>query len=175
VCAIKEGVMEEYGRTAELHALAPDLAIWECDLVVYRAGWLQQGIVCAAQLGTCGYLHETPDKRWLTEYWSLIWDGKLAEAIEYSAVSGLDALVGGIYRWFTTYPGRADYFTHWGEAFRFAASCVGLPVGDYPHSRAAQGILPESAKQQIRAAYESAGFTAARSDSVAKRSVSVRA
>ena len=160
VCAIKEGVMEEYSRTAALHALAPGLAIWECDLVVYRAGWLQDGIVCAAQLGTCGYLHETPEKRWLTDYWSLIWDDRIDEATKHAAESGLNDLVGGIYRWFTLYPQRADYFTHWGEAFRFAASCIGLPVGDFPHSRAAQGILPEIAKEQIRTAYETAGFTA---------------
>ena len=39
-----------------LHELAPDLVIWECDLTVYRAGWLREGIVCPAQLGTVGYL-----------------------------------------------------------------------------------------------------------------------
>jgi 4-hydroxy-tetrahydrodipicolinate synthase len=37
---------------------------------------------------------------------------------------------------------------------------VGLPLGDYPHSRAPQAILPEEAKAQIRAAYEKAGLAA---------------
>ena len=56
------------------------------------------------------------------------------------------------------YPGRPGYFTHWGEAFRYAASVLGLPTGDYPHCRPPQGILPEQAKAQIRAAYERVGF-----------------
>jgi 4-hydroxy-tetrahydrodipicolinate synthase len=158
VCAIKEGVMEETSRSKALHALAPGLAIWECDLIVYRAGWLQEGIVTPAQLGTCGYLHETPDKRMLTEYWTLIWDGQIAEAIEHAKASGMDKLLSDLGGWFVVYPGRSEYFTHWGEAFKFAATCVGLPIGDYPYSRAPQGILPEAAKAQIRAAYETAGI-----------------
>ena len=56
------------------------------------------------------------------------------------------------------YPGRPDYFTHWGEAFKYAASVIGLPVGDYPHSRPPQGFLPEAAKVQIRAALVNAGM-----------------
>ena len=47
---------------------------------------------------------------------------------------------------------------HWGEAFRYAAAVVGLPMGDYPHSRPPQAILPEVAKEEIRALYESVGF-----------------
>ena len=35
---------------------------------------------------------------------------------------------------------------------------IGLPIGDYPHSRPPQGILPEAAKEQIRGLYESVGF-----------------
>jgi 4-hydroxy-tetrahydrodipicolinate synthase len=31
-----------------LQELAPELQIWECDGTVYRAGWLRDGIVCAA-------------------------------------------------------------------------------------------------------------------------------
>jgi 4-hydroxy-tetrahydrodipicolinate synthase len=31
-------------------------------------------------------------------------------------------------------------------------------MGDYPHSRPPQAILPEVAKEQIRALYESVGF-----------------
>ena len=62
MCATKEGSFKPYASKA-LHALAPDLVIWECDLIVYRAGWLQEGIVTSAQLGTCGYLYETPDEQ----------------------------------------------------------------------------------------------------------------
>ena len=78
--AVKEGVQNSIMPTLELHALAPDLVIWECDTMVYEAGWLQDGIVGPAQLGTAGYLYETPDNKWYTEYWQLIWAGKLQEA-----------------------------------------------------------------------------------------------
>ena len=61
-------------------------------------------------------------------------------------------------RWLTQYPGRPEFFTHWGEAFKFAASVIGLPIGDYPYSRPPQGRLPEAAKTAIRASYEAAGM-----------------
>ena len=83
VCATKEGTLE-YWRSKATHALAPSLVIWECDTIVYRVGWLEQGIVGPAQLGTAGYLHETPDKPILTAYWNLIWEGRIAEAIEHA-------------------------------------------------------------------------------------------
>ncbi len=63
-----------------LHAMAPELVIWECDTIVYEAGWLKDGIVGPAQLGTSGYLFETPDDKRYTQYWQLIWDGKIDEA-----------------------------------------------------------------------------------------------
>ena len=47
VVAVKEGVQDSIMPTLELHALAPDLQIWECDFMVYEAGWLQDGIVGA--------------------------------------------------------------------------------------------------------------------------------
>jgi 4-hydroxy-tetrahydrodipicolinate synthase len=158
VVAVKEGVQDSTSRTPVLHALAPELVIWECDLIVYSAGWLQEGIVGPAQLGTAGYLFETPENKWYTRYWELIWDGKLAEAAAFSKESGLGRMQGELGPWFTVYPGRAEYFTHWGEAFKYAASVLGLPIGDYPYSRPPQGILPEEAKQQLRKAYENAGM-----------------
>jgi 4-hydroxy-tetrahydrodipicolinate synthase len=157
VCATKEGTLE-YWRSKATHALAPELVIWECDTIVYKIGWLQDGIVGPAQLGTAGYLHETPEKRILTEYWDLIWAGRLPEAIESARRTGLDRISEEVAGWFTKYPGRPDYFTHWGEAFRYAASVIGLPIGDYPHSRPPQAILPDEAKPQIRKAFENAGF-----------------
>ncbi len=159
VVAVKEGVQDSTSRSAVMHALAPDLVIWECDLIVYRAGWLQEGIVGPAQLGTCGYLHETPEQPILTAYWNLIWEGRIPEAIAHAEETGLDRLGAAIGGWFTQYPGRPDYFTHWGEAFRYAASVIGLPTGDYAHSRPPQGILPENAKEQIRGAFDTIGFT----------------
>jgi 4-hydroxy-tetrahydrodipicolinate synthase len=157
VCAMKEGMMEPW-RSKAAHALAPGLVIWECDTIVYKAGWLQQGIVGPAQLGTAGYLYETPDNRMLTNYWTMVWDGRLADAIEYALETGLDRISEEVGGWFTRYPGRPDYFTHWGEGFRYAAAVIGLPVGDYPHSRPPQGILPEAAKEQIRKTFENAGL-----------------
>jgi len=160
VVAIKQGVLDSYVSTAELHALAPELVIWECNAIAYDAGWLKRGIVGPAQLGLSGYLYETPERPMLTEYWTRIWANELDEAVEYARASGLDRLRGQLARWFVEYPGRPGYFTHWAEAFRYAASVMALPMGDYPHSRPPQAILPDEAKAQIRAAYEAAGLTA---------------
>jgi 4-hydroxy-tetrahydrodipicolinate synthase len=158
VVAVKEGVMDSTSRSAALHALAPELVIWECDLIVYRAGWLQAGIVGPAQLGTAGYLYEVPGNMMYTHYWQLLWDGQINEAIKFSAESGLDRLSAAVGNWYTEYPGRRGYFTHWGSAFRYAASVIGLPMGDYAESRPPQGVLPEAAKAQIRSAFEHAGL-----------------
>jgi len=89
VCATKEGAFRP-ANSRRLHQLAPDLLILECDLTVYPAGWLRDGIVCAAQLGTAGDLLETPARRLVTEYWNLIWDGKLIEAMNYAHTTGMD-------------------------------------------------------------------------------------
>lgn len=161
VVAVKEGVMDSTAITAELHALAPGLQIWECDGIVYEAGWLQQGIVTPAQLGGGGYYFETPGDRRYRTYWELVWEGHLREAIAHGRESGLTRLIGSVGRWFCVYPGRSSYFTHWGAAYRYAASIIGLPVGDYPHSRPPQGLLPEEGKAQIRAAYERVGMLGA--------------
>jgi 4-hydroxy-tetrahydrodipicolinate synthase len=157
VCAIKQGVMH-YAASAAMHQMAPGLVIWECDTIAYRAGWLEAGILGPAQLGTAGYLMETPDKRMLTEYWTLVWNGRLEDAVAYARHSGFDQLSRDLGSWYTSYPGRREYFTHWGEAFRYAASVIGLPIGDYPHSRPPQAYLPDTAKSQIRRAFENAGL-----------------
>jgi 4-hydroxy-tetrahydrodipicolinate synthase len=125
---------------------------------VYRAGWLRDGIVCPAQLGTAGYLFETPQRPLLSEYWDLVCNDKLVEAMDYGRDSGLDQFDIDIGSWFTCYPGRADYFTHWGGAFKYAASVLGLPIGSYPHSRPPQAELPPEAKAQIENAYRRLGL-----------------
>ncbi|PRC43163.1 dihydrodipicolinate synthase family protein [Mycobacterium sp. ITM-2017-0098] len=157
VCATKEGAFRP-AASRMLHQLAPDLVIWECDKTVYRAGWLRDGIVCAAQLGTAGYLFETPHRPIFSTYWDLIVGGRLIEAMDYARDSGLDQFDLDMGSWFTCYPGRSDYFTHWGGAFKFAASVLGLPIGEYPHSRPPQAKLPELAQNQIRAAYTNLGL-----------------
>jgi 4-hydroxy-tetrahydrodipicolinate synthase len=158
VTAIKEGAMQPW-RSKAIAAQAPGLVIWECETMVYRAGWLRQGRVTPAQIGTAGYLHETPQRRILRDYWELIWSDKISDAIDFAASSGLDSLSEQLGGWFTAYPGRPGYFTHWGGAFKYAASMVGLPVGDYPDSRPPQGVLPEQAKTAIAAAYRAARLT----------------
>ena len=157
VCATKEGAFRP-ANTRALHDLSPELVIWECDTTVYRAGWLRAGVVGPGQLGTVGYLYDTPQRRILTEYWDLIFSDKLVEAMDYAVESGLDQLAADIVPWFTRYPGRADYFTHWGGAFKYAASVLGLPVGGYPESRPPQAPLPDEAQAQIQTAYHRLGL-----------------
>ena len=103
VCATKEGAFRP-ANSRLLHELAPDLVIWECDTTVYRAGWLREGIVGPAQLGTTGYLYETPQRRILSEYWEMIWNDKLVEAMDYAVESGLDQFGVDMRSWFTCYP-----------------------------------------------------------------------
>jgi 4-hydroxy-tetrahydrodipicolinate synthase len=157
VVSIKEGACLP-PRARAIHKAAPGLLVWECDDLAYKAGWLQQGIVCAAQLGTAAYLFETPKNKRFTQFWELVWEGKLADANAHWRESGLEALRDETAGWNTSYPGRVGYFTHWGEAYRYASSLIGLPVGDYSHSRPPQAILPDYAKAQIRAAYDNAGL-----------------
>ncbi|CRZ15356.1 dihydrodipicolinate synthase family protein [Mycolicibacterium neworleansense] len=157
VCATKEGAFRP-AASRRLHELAPYLAVWECDTMVYRAGWLRDGIVCPAQLGTAGYLYETPQRRIFTEYWDLVYADRLIEAMDFARDSGLDQFSLDLGSWFTCYPGRADYFTHWAGAFKYAASVLGMPVGAYPHSRPPQVVLPEVAKTQIETAYRKLGL-----------------
>lgn len=157
VCATKEGAFRP-AASRMLHELAPDLVLWECDKTVYRAGWLRDGIVCPAQLGTAGYLFETPQRPIYSTYWELILADDLIAAMDFARESGLDRFDLDMGSWFTCYPGRADYFTHWGGAFKFAASVLGLPIGAYPHSRPPQAELPALAQNRIRAAYENLGL-----------------
>jgi 4-hydroxy-tetrahydrodipicolinate synthase len=159
VCATKEGAFRP-ASSRLLHELAPELVIWECDLTVYRAGWLRAGIVGPAQLGTVGYLRETSQRPILSEYWDLIWNDKLVEAMDYARESGMDQFDIDIGSWFTRHPGRPDYFTHWGGAFKYAASLLGLPIGDYPHSRPPQAEVPDEGRAQIRTAYQRLGLIA---------------
>jgi 4-hydroxy-tetrahydrodipicolinate synthase len=158
VCATKEGAFRP-AASRQLHDLAPGLVIWECDKTVYRAGWLRDGIVCPAQLGTTGYLFETPDKPLFSQYWQLIYDGRLIEAMDFGRDCGLDRFDADMGSIFTCYPGRADYFTHWGGAFKYAAAQVGLPIGDHPDSRPPQALLPDDVKRRIEQAYQRLGLT----------------
>ena len=141
----------EHWRSGALHALAPEVVIWECDFLVYRAGWLQEGIVGPAQLGTAGYLHEIPERKILTEYWNLLWEGRIPEAIAHSrrVAARHDHLRR---RCAGTAPTPAGPTTSPTGARRTAARRrrSGCPMGDYPHSRPPQGILPDERRPDPR-------------------------
>jgi len=95
------------------------------------------------------------------EFWSLILDERkrlLELAIDYARTVGItqsDMDIGSV---FVCYPGRSDYFTHWGGAFKHAAAQLGLPIGDYPHSRAPQAEPTTAAKGRIETAYRRLGL-----------------
>ena len=55
-------------------------------------------------------------------------------------------------------PERPGYFTHWGSAFKYCASLLGLPVGDYPYSRTPQIKLSDKQQATIRDAYVRSGL-----------------
>ncbi len=139
VCATKEGAFRP-ASSRLLHELAPNLTIWECDLTVYRAGWLRAGIVGPAQLGTAGYLYETPQQPIILRV--------LGPGLERQARRG-DGLRARSRGWTSSastwgrgsrvIPGRPDYFTHWGGAFKYAASVLGLPIGRLSALAAAAG------------------------------------
>jgi dihydrodipicolinate synthase/N-acetylneuraminate lyase len=94
----------------------------------------------------------------VVQAWDLVLNDKLVEAMDYGRDSGLDQFDIDLGSWFTCYPERSDYFTHWGGAFKYAASVLGLPIGAYPHSRPPQAELPAAARAQIEDAYRRVGL-----------------
>ena len=160
VCATKEGAFRP-ANSRMLHELAPDLVVWECDRTVYRAGWLREGIVCPAQLGTVGYLYETPQRRIFSEYWELIVAGRLIEAMDYGRESGLDRFEIDMGSVVHLLPGPAPTTSPTGvRRSSMPPRVVGLPIGSYPHSRPPQAELPAVAKTQIEDAYKRFGLVA---------------
>jgi 4-hydroxy-tetrahydrodipicolinate synthase len=156
ICAVKNGMFRP-SHTAALHRLAPELVIWECDMLAYRGGFLRQGIVSAGILGGSAYLYDLPDNRLYSVQWDLIVSDKLSEAIDHWYDSGLDELVTSLHRAFGASNVESTY-SHWGSAFKAAAAELGLPVGDYARSRPPQPPLPVATRAAIRAAYEAVGY-----------------
>ena len=158
VVAVKEGVMDSTARSLALHALAPELVIWECDLIVYGAGWLQQGIVGPAQLGTAGYLFETPDRLVYREYWELIWSGHLAEAATSPGRRGSTPAAPPWARgWSSTQGGPTTSPTGVRPSSTRPRSS-GCRSAITPSPGPPKVVLPEEAKVQIRSALEAAGM-----------------
>lgn len=158
LCAVKNGMFRP-SHSAALHRLAPELVIWECDMLAYRAGFLRQGITAAGILGGTAYLYETPTNKPYSAQWQLLVSDKLSEAIDHWYDSGLDDLVTSLHRAFGASNVEAPYI-HWGSAFKAAAAELGLPVGSYARSRPPQPPLPQSMRDAVRAAYERAGLLA---------------
>lgn len=160
ICAIKEGTMAPR-RSREIATAARDMQVWECNELALTAGWAGQGIVVKAQLGSASYLVDFPGDLRGTKYYELLWSGRVDEANAWWRECGMDRLFAETGKLITQYPGRPGYFTHWGAAVRFAASLIGMPMGDYPHSRPPQGILSDEAKERVRRIYEHAGVIGA--------------
>jgi len=156
ICAVKNAMFRP-AHSAALHRLAPELVIWECDMLAYRGGFVRRGIVTPGVLGGSAYLYETPTNKPYSAQWDLIVSDKLSEAIDHWYDSGLDELVTSLHRAFGASNVDAPYL-HWGSAFKAAASALGLPVGDYPRSRPPQPPLPPDMQAAVRAAYEVAGL-----------------
>ena len=144
-------------HSAALHRLAPDLVIWECDMLAYRGGFLRRGITAAGILGGSGYLYELPDNRIYSAQWDLLVSDKLSEAIDHWYESGLDDLVARLHGAFGASNVEAVY-THWGSAFKAAAHELGLPVGSYDRSRPPQPPVSDAQRVAIRDAYRAIGL-----------------
>jgi 4-hydroxy-tetrahydrodipicolinate synthase len=156
VCAIKDAA-DSLFHGVTVATLAPDMQVFDIQATSLLAGHVQLGLHAPAILGGIGYLIETPGDMRYTKFFNLVLEGKLEEArnqyyngkIESTNSHGLA---------YAKLPQRPDYFTHWGSAFKYMASLLDLPVGDYPHSRAPQLKLTDEQKGRIRAAIEMSGL-----------------
>lgn len=156
VCAVKSGLFRP-SHSAALHRIAPELVIWECEMLAYRGGFLRRGITAAGILGGTAYLYETPSNKLYSEQWELLVSDKLSEAIDHWYDSGLDDLTTSLHRAFGASNVDAPYI-HWGSAFKAAAYELGLPVGDYPRSRPPQPALPDAMRALVHEAYRQSGL-----------------
>jgi len=158
VFGVKNGIWQPSSSVA-LHELAPNMVIWECDLLAAGLqGLMKKGLVSPVILGHVGYLLDKPGRMLLGEHWKLLMEGKLTEAAEQYYTSGLF----DIYRvmmelWICSE--RPGVMTHWSSGIKYMASVLGLPVGDYPYGRPPHtAVVPESFKEKVHKAYARAGF-----------------
>jgi 4-hydroxy-tetrahydrodipicolinate synthase len=159
MCAIKDVAFATPGHGAAVSRLVPGkLVMWDVGRdpsALYNAGYVQAGLQGPCVLGGVAYLTETPsDKRYST-WFDLVLEGKLEEAGRYYFAANVD---GPGAQGYLQLPVRPDYWTHYGGAFKYSAQLLGLPVGDYPHSRPPQLKLTDEQKARIRQAYVSSGL-----------------
>lgn len=159
MCAIKDAA-ERGGNGMVLARMAPGkLVYWDVFVgtASYLAGYVQLGFQAPCVLGGMAYLTETPSDKRYTNWFNLVLDGKLEEAREYYFNANVDG-PGSHGLYYTQLPERPGYWTHFGSTFKYCAQLVGLPVGDYPHSRPPQLKLTREQKERIKAAYVNAGL-----------------
>jgi 4-hydroxy-tetrahydrodipicolinate synthase len=152
VCGLKNGLLDAEHSLAA-HKLAPEMVLWEA---ADEAG-IRLGIPHPGALGAALYLYEVPGRLLYREHRELLLQGDFEQAAKFADESGL-AGIRAASRRYQEHPARPGVFTHWGAGFKFGASVLGLPVGDYPHSRPPQTPFPDVLKGPVRNAYLAAGF-----------------
>jgi 4-hydroxy-tetrahydrodipicolinate synthase len=152
VCGLKNGLLDAEHSLA-VHKLAPEMVLWEA---ADEAG-IRLGIPHPGALGAALYLYEIPGRPLYRQHRELLLAGDFERAAKFAAESGL-AGIRAATKAFQSHPARPGAFTHWGAGFKFGASVLDLPVGDYPHSRPPQTSFPDEIKGPVRDAYLAAGF-----------------
>lgn len=160
MCAIKDPATMSGHGTAVAKLVSKKLVVWDVSgdpVASYLAGYVQAGLQGPCILGGMAYLTETPSDKRYTQWFNLVLEGKLDEAREYYFRANIDG-PGAHGLTYTQLPERPGYWTHFGSAFKYCAQLLGLPVGDYPHSRPPQLMLTDGQKARIRSAYVNSGL-----------------
>jgi 4-hydroxy-tetrahydrodipicolinate synthase len=160
MCAIKDPATISGHGIAVSKMVPGKLVMWDVSgsaSALYLAGYVQQGLQGPCILGGMAYLTETPSDKRYTNWFNLVLEGKLDEAREYYFNANVDG-PGAHGLTYTELPQRPRYLTHFGSAFKYCGQLLGLPVGDYPHSRPPQLKLTDEQKARIKAAYVNSGL-----------------
>jgi 4-hydroxy-tetrahydrodipicolinate synthase len=171
VCATKEGAFRP-ASSRMLHELAPDLTIWECDLTVYRAGWLRAGIVGPAQLGHGGLPLRDPAAADHFRVLGAGLDRQVDRGDGLRRESGIDQFGLDMGRGSPAIP-AAGLLHALGRGFKYAASVLGCRSattrirGRRKPSSSAAGIA------QIDAAYRRYGLVAADLDGKLRKALPI--
>lgn len=152
VCGLKNGLLDARHSLA-VHRSAPEIVLWEAD---DEAG-IRLGIPHPGALGAALYLYEKPGQKLYSQWRDLLVQRDFEGAAKFAKETGL-AEMRAASRRYQAHPARPHAFTHWGAGFKFGASLLGMPVGDYPHSRPPQTAFPDELKGPIREAYTASGF-----------------
>jgi 4-hydroxy-tetrahydrodipicolinate synthase len=163
MCAIKDPATIAGHGIAVSRLVPGQLVMWDVSgdsTASYLAGYVQAGIQGPCILGGMAYLTETPGDKRFTHWFNLVLEDKLEEARTYYFSADVEG-PGSHGLTYTQLPERPGYWTHFGSAFKYCAQLLGLPVGDYPHSRPPQLKLTDDQKARIKAAYVNSGLIAA--------------